>query len=126
VIFVKTWAEYVIRSFELLALVIIVAAALYATGHTIASRRRGAEGEELLRAFRHRLARGVLAGLEALVAADIVKSAAVDLTFSSVGVLALIVLVRTFLSFTLELELTGRWPWQHDDPPSPRSGRRSS
>lgn len=63
---------------------------------------------------RQRLARGTLLGLEVLVAADIIDTVAVDLSFKSVGVLAMILLIRTFLSFTLELELTGRWPWQQE------------
>jgi uncharacterized membrane protein len=64
------------------------------------------------RAFRQRLGRGILLGLELLVAADIIRTVAVAPTLESVSVLALIVLVRTFLSFSLEVELTGRWPWQ--------------
>ncbi len=51
-------------------------------------------------------------GLELLVGADIVRTVAVVPSFDSVIVLALIVLIRTFLSFSLELEITGRWPWQ--------------
>ena len=47
-----------------------------------------------------------------IVAADIVHTVAVELTFKTVGVLAIVVLIRTFLSFTLEVELSGRWPWQ--------------
>jgi uncharacterized membrane protein len=47
-----------------------------------------------------------------LVAADIIHTVAVELNFNTVGVLALVVLIRTFLSFTLEVELTGHWPWQ--------------
>jgi len=62
--------------------------------------------------IRQLLGRGILIGLEFLVAADIIHTVAVELTFRTVGVLAIIVLIRTFLSFTLELELTGRWPWQ--------------
>jgi hypothetical protein len=54
-----------------------------------------------------------LLGLEFLVAADIIKTVAVDPTFAGAGVLVIIVIVRTFLSFTLELEISGRWPWQH-------------
>jgi uncharacterized membrane protein len=62
------------------------------------------------------LGRGILLGLELLVAGDIVRTVAVSPTMQSVGVLALIVLIRTFLSFALEVELNGRWPWQqaHD------------
>jgi uncharacterized membrane protein len=62
--------------------------------------------------YRRLLGRSILLGLEFLVAADIIRTVAVTPTFRSVGVLAVIVLIRTFLSFALELEITGRWPWQ--------------
>ena len=64
------------------------------------------------RAYRQGIGRAILLGLELLVAADIIRTVAVDPSFRSVGVLAVIVAVRTFLSFTLEVELEGRWPWQ--------------
>jgi uncharacterized membrane protein len=64
------------------------------------------------RSFRRRLGRSILLGLEFLVAGDIIRTVAVSPTYRSVGVLAVIVAVRTFLSFSLELEITGRWPWQ--------------
>ena len=62
--------------------------------------------------FRRVLGRAILLGLELLVAADILKTVAVTPTLESVGVLAIIVLIRTFLSWSLELEISGRWPWQ--------------
>jgi uncharacterized membrane protein len=58
------------------------------------------------------IGRSLLLGLEVLVAADIVKTIAIELTFASLGLLAGLVLVRTFLSWTLVLEIEGRWPWQ--------------
>lgn len=58
--------------------------------------------------FRRHLGRSILLGLELLVAADIIRTVAVTPTLASVAVLALIVLIRTFLSFSLELEITGR------------------
>jgi uncharacterized membrane protein len=64
------------------------------------------------RVYRQQIGRAILLGLEFLVAADIIRTVAVDPTFRSVGVLAIIVAVRTFLSFTLDVELEGRWPWQ--------------
>lgn len=70
------------------------------------------EAETIFREVRQRLGRGILLGLEFLIAADIMLTVTVDLSFEKVGVLILIVLVRTFLSFTLEVELTGKWPWQ--------------
>ncbi|UVJ40534.1 DUF1622 domain-containing protein [Arthrobacter sp. CJ23] len=66
------------------------------------------------RAYRQLLGRSILLGLELLVAADIIRTVAVTPTFESVGVLAIIVAIRTFLSFSLELEITGRWPWQKE------------
>ncbi len=62
--------------------------------------------------FRRVLGRAILLGLELLVAADIIKTVAVTPTLDSVAVLAVIVLIRTFLSWSLELEVTGNWPWR--------------
>ena len=62
--------------------------------------------------FKRVLGRAILLGLELLVAADIIKTVAVTPTLDSVVVLAVIVLIRTFLSWSLELEISGRWPWQ--------------
>lgn len=61
---------------------------------------------------RSRLGRAILLGLELLVAGDIIRTVAVIPTFTSIGILAIIVAIRTFLSFTLEVEIAGRWPWQ--------------
>jgi uncharacterized membrane protein len=60
------------------------------------------------------IGRSLLLGLEVLVAADIVKTIAIELTFTSLGLLAGLVVVRTFLSWTLVLEIEGRWPWRRD------------
>ncbi len=79
-------------------------------------RARGLTPFSPYRSYRQLLGRSILLGLELLVAADIIRTVAVTPTFESVGVLAIIVLIRTFLSFSLELEITGRWPWQKDAP----------
>lgn len=76
---------------------------------------RGRPG--VYRTFRQLFGRTVLLGLEILIAADIVRTVAVTPTVESVLVLGLIVLIRTFLSFSLELEISGRWPWQKPDSP---------
>lgn len=62
--------------------------------------------------YRQQLGRAILLGLELLVAADIIRTVAVTPTFESLGVLAVIVLIRTFLSYSLQLEVTGKLPWQ--------------
>lgn len=61
---------------------------------------------------RRQLGRSILLGLEILVAGDIIRTVAVTPTFTSVGVLAVIVAIRTLITFALEVELTGRWPWR--------------
>jgi uncharacterized membrane protein len=94
----------------------------------LAVRRRNLEegsrplNRSLYREYRQLLGRSILLGLELLVAADIIRTVAVTPTFTSVGVLSVIVVIRTFLSFSLELEITGRWPWQKDTEPVPASG----
>lgn len=73
--------------------------------------RPGAGTHDRYRRFRHDLGRGILLGLEFLVAADIIRTVAVAPTLQNVLVLGLIVLIRTFLSTALEMELEGHWPW---------------
>ena len=73
------------------------------------------------RRFRQQLGQTILLGLELLVAADIVRTVAAQPNLTSVAVLGAIVLIRTFLSFSLEVEISGRWPWRKDaTPPSSR------
>jgi len=72
-----------------------------------------AKEENSYQKFRSSLGRAVLLGLEFLVAGDIIGTVAVEPTFKSLGVLGLIVIIRTFLSFSLEVEINGRWPWQN-------------
>ncbi len=80
---------------------------------------RGGEAREQYRRYRQSVGRSILLGLEILVGADIIRTVAVDATFASAGVLAIIVAIRTFLSFSLEVELEGRWPWQPREATSP-------
>ena len=97
---------------ELLGIAIISIIALYALVHGGWRMVKGDSLSDIQQQMRQQLGRGILLGLEFLIAADIIHTVAVELTFETVGVLALVVLIRTFLSFTLELELTGKWPWQ--------------
>ncbi len=68
------------------------------------------------RLLRQRLGRAILLGLELLVAADIINTVGVDPTLRSVAVLGGVVMIRTFLSFSLEVEIEGRWPWRRYSP----------
>jgi uncharacterized membrane protein len=70
------------------------------------------------REVRSRLGRAILLGLEFLVAADIIRTVAISPTISSVAALGMIVLIRTFLSMALQVEIEGRWPWQREDLPA--------
>ena len=74
----------------------------------------GAWPNRSTRPTRIRIGRSLLLGLEVVVAADIVKTIAVAPTLPSLAVLAGLVLIRTFLSWTLVLEIEGRWPWQRE------------
>lgn len=70
--------------------------------------------------FRHRMGRAVILGLDFLVAGDIIKTIVVETSLGNVGVLALIVLIRTVLSLMLHVEVEGRWPWQPAPGPQAR------
>jgi hypothetical protein len=70
---------------------------------------------DVYRRCRQQLSRAILLGLELLVAGDVVRTVAASPSLTGVAVLAPIVLIRTFLSFSLEVETTGRWPWQQRD-----------
>jgi uncharacterized membrane protein len=62
--------------------------------------------------YKHQMGRSMLLGLEFLVAGDVVRTVALDPTLVNVGVLGLLVLIRTFLSWSLAVEIEGHWPWQ--------------
>ncbi|MDQ3960133.1 MAG: DUF1622 domain-containing protein [Pseudomonadota bacterium] len=74
------------------------------------------------RVYRQELGKAILLGLEFLVAGDIIRTVAVAPTLENVIVLGIIVLIRTFLSMSLEVELEGRWPWQRRDEPQALEG----
>lgn len=95
---------------DVVGVVVIAAGAVVAAG-SAGGRLLNGSGDAY-RVFRQQLGRAILLGLEFLVAADIIRTVAVSPDLRSVAVLAGIVAIRTFLSFSLELEITGRWPWQ--------------
>jgi uncharacterized membrane protein len=101
------------HSIGLLGVIVIVSGIIY--GGVMAARDvavRKLAGERVYSACRQRMGRGLVLGLEVLVAADIVETVAIQPTFSNIGILAMIVVVRTFLGWSLQLEMEGRWPWQ--------------
>ncbi len=108
-------ATTVARGFEFAGMAAIVLGSLLAlvrAGRTLLGGADAAARDELVPAFRKTLGRSILVGLELLVAADIIRTVAVEPTLLSVLVLGLIVMIRTFLSMSLQVEIEGRWPWQ--------------
>jgi len=109
---IKYTIELIGSAFELAGVVVLVIGSVLAFVRSIVSLIRLRNGPVAYRHLRLYLGRSIVVGLELLIAADIIRSVAIDPTFTSVGVLALIVLVRTFLSWSLEVEINGEWPWQ--------------
>jgi uncharacterized membrane protein len=97
---------------EVAAVVVLLLGALLAGGAFARRLVRGVEFEHAYHGLRADLGRAILLGLELLVIADIIGTVAVSPTVKNLAVLALIVAIRTFLSFALELDVSGRWPWQ--------------
>ena len=110
--FLSPIVHSVARGIETVGIGIIVIGALLASGVFLREWIREDLFLEVYRRYRERLGQAILLGLEFLVAADIIGTVAVDPTFRNVGILGAIVAIRTFLSFALEVEIQGRWPWQ--------------
>ncbi len=102
--------------------VIVVVGLLLATGAFAFAQRDRDQRPPAYRVYRQQVGKAILLGLEFLVAADIIRTVAVAPSFRGVGVLAVVVAVRTFLSFALGVELEGRWPWQSHQTPTRASG----
>jgi uncharacterized membrane protein len=106
------WVAYAATGIELLAVAVIVLAIVFATAaYAVKILARQAD-QTTYTDFRHRVGRALLLGLEILVAADIIRTVVLEPTLSNVLVLGLLVLIRTFLSWALVLEIEERWPWQ--------------
>lgn len=107
------WVEYATLFIEAIAVLIIVVAIVVALTRYLlryASQQTGRG--ELYHELKVSLGKALLLGLEVLVAADIIHTVALEATLESVLVLGLLVIIRTFLSWALLVEIEGRWPWQ--------------
>jgi len=104
--------ERVGLAIDLVGVAVIVVGTLLCLGRYVVHALRRRLDATSYRDARHQIGKSILLGLELLVAGDIIRTVATSPTFTSVGVLAAIVGVRTFLSFTMMVELDGRWPWQ--------------
>jgi uncharacterized membrane protein len=103
--------EYAAFAFEVAGVAIFVLGSLAAVWRFVVVARAGSvtSGYEVVRTY---IGRTILLGLEVLIVADIIKTITVDQTLESAFTLGLIVLVRTFLSFSLQIELEGMLPWR--------------
>jgi uncharacterized membrane protein len=114
---VREWVEYVSVGIEILAVVIMMFFIIFGTirwiWQTTKHPRNAYKGYRLI------LGRTLLIGLELLVAADIIRTVALDATLLSLGLLGGLVVVRTFLGWSIVVELEGRWPWQKERESTP-------
>jgi uncharacterized membrane protein len=116
----EDWMEHVVQMFEVGGVGILVLGSIIALVRATTSLSRGQRQGSYERARRD-IGQAVLLGLEVLIIADIVQTVTIDPTLDSALTLALIVLVRTFLSFSLEIELDGRLPWRRPTTPESRA-----
>lgn len=100
------------RVVELAGVAVLLFGALLSAAIFATRLARRAVFKDAYHALRVNLGRAILLGLELLVIADIIGTVAIEPTLQNLGVLAVIVAIRTFLSFALELEVSGHWPWQ--------------
>jgi uncharacterized membrane protein len=104
--------DWISKAFEVLGVVVLaigLVVALIAAVSAVARSRTFDDGYQAIRTY---FGRSVLFSLELLVAADLIRTVAVQPTLENVAVLGVIVLIRTFLSFSLEVEIDGTWPWR--------------
>ncbi len=104
-------ARVVAEWIEILAVIVIGVAVVASMLGGLIVRFRS-DGAAAFKTFKRYIARGLLIGLDLLIAADIIKTVTLEATLENVVILGLLVLIRTFLSWSLVLELDGRWPWQ--------------
>lgn len=107
----KDMSETIARVLEVIGVFVLVAGILW-SGLGYLRHAREDRSPSAYTHFRRSIGRSILLGLELLVAADIVHTVAVAPTFESLGVLGLLILIRTFLSIEIEMEIDGHWPWQ--------------
>jgi uncharacterized membrane protein len=107
--------SWIATTVEAVGVLIILIGIIVASSYFLRHVRKGEHFRELYDHYRRRLGQSILLGLEFLVAADIIGTVAATPTFQSLGVLGLIILIRTFLSFALEVEINGYWPWQRSE-----------
>lgn len=109
----KYWIEFISLCIELIAVIIIVFSVLYGTYLFIyQSLSKQLSAKERFHQYKSKLGSSLLLGLEILVAADVIRTVALEPTLLNVSVLGILVVIRTFLSWSLMVEIEGHWPWR--------------
>ncbi len=108
----STFAQTSGKLLDAAGVVFVLAGVVLATAVAIVRLARTKSVHDLYSSYRHNLARSILIGLEFLVAGDIIRSVGGNLSLNSVVILAIIVVIRSFLGMEFEMEIDGRWPWQ--------------
>jgi uncharacterized membrane protein len=114
----RTLIEIGAAAIEAMAVLLIAGAFLWASVRFLVQTRQQASNR--YERYKLSLGRALSLGLEFLVAADVIRTVTLAPTFTNIGVLAAVVLTRTFLSWSLAVEMEGRWPWQ----PAPTTSAR--
>ena len=106
------WMEWVVRAFEFAGVAILALGSIWAFLNHLLGLVRPVVDKPSYATLRRDLGRAILLGLEILIIADIVKTITIEATIQNAAILAIIVAVRTFLSFSLEIEIEGVSPWR--------------
>ena len=110
---VLEWIEIAAIFVEMVAVIIIVYSLIYGSGRFFLNTiQRKLAPRERFRQYKHSLAKSLLLSLEILVAADVIRTVALQPTLPNILGLGLLVVIRTFLAWSLVIEMEGRWPWQ--------------
>ena len=120
-VFLRRAMEASALGIEVIAVMVIVLAIVIGTGRFLFRMKGG--GRDAYQEYKMRLVKALLLGLDFLVAADIVRTVALQATLKNVAILGALILVRTFLSWSLVVEMEGRWPWQAARPSTMESAR---
>ena len=111
---IHIYIDYIAKIIEAVGVITILVGSVYALAKYLI--RFKSRSEEAYIAVRQEVGKAILLGLEMLIAADIVATVVTQPSLKSVAVLGLIVLIRTFLSLSIQVELEGKFPWQNNKP----------
>jgi uncharacterized membrane protein len=113
VVFIRSIIEWAALTIEILGASVIVAGVMrVAVTRGVVRYLFQLDKPGAYESYKHQMGRSLLLGLEFLVAGDVVRTVALDPTLNNVAVLGLLVLIRTFLGWSLAVEIEGHWPWQ--------------